>query len=156
MAHFIAVIWLHVSFLSRRETGSHLCSLDGILASREADETFIKVIEVRAQYLRCVARGIGGDKNHLELAGHSRWQFPQRTRNHVHLHWTHVRTMGVPEKEKCHISLGLGLKIERRTRGIRERKFWFGERRRNQPSVIVGFAGRGTRWLAHIRGRLCR
>lgn len=133
MAHFIVAIWSHGPFLSRWKIGSHLCRLDGFFASREANETLIKAIEVHAQYLRRIVCGIGGDKNHLELAGRSRRQFPQRIRNHMHLQRTHVRAMGVSEKQKRHISPGVGVKIERRARGIREREFWFGERRRNQP-----------------------
>src|SRR5215472_11970698 len=48
MAHFIVAIWSHGPFLSRWKIGSHLCRLDGFFASREANETLIKAIEVQA------------------------------------------------------------------------------------------------------------
>ena len=41
--------------------------LDRGLASRQTDETLIKIIEPRAHYLWAVARRVGRDKNYLDL-----------------------------------------------------------------------------------------
>jgi hypothetical protein len=147
---FIVAILSHGPFLSRWKIGSHLCRLDGFFASREANETLIKTIEAHAQYLRRIVCGIGGHKNHLELAGRSRWQFPQRIAI-ICICSGHMSGQWVYPKNRSFTYLWVSTsKSKRLSRGIREREFWFEERRRNQPPVIVGFAGRGPRRLGRL------
>jgi len=133
VAHFVSSIGAHGRLLGGRKVRGNLCRSDFRFASRQAYETFIKVIEPRAQHLRAVPFGIGGHKYDLKpIRGGGRY-FLESLSNRGHLERAHVRAMGVPEKKQRGVSLGLQRKIERSSGRIRQRKFWFREGGETRP-----------------------
>ena len=64
--------------------------------------------------------------------------------------------MRVSEEQQGYVSLSFGVKVEAAAGGIGERELWFGEGRRNQSSLVVGFPKRGPPRPGRVRWRLGR
>jgi len=58
-------------FLGRRNACSLLDCFESNFGSREADKMFIEIVEPPAQFHRGVSCGIDGNKNELDLIGHT-------------------------------------------------------------------------------------
>src|ERR1700756_5177350 len=71
------------------------------------------MVEPRTQHSPAITSGISCDKNQFDLIRQIRRHVPKSGTDIRHVEWTHVRTVGVSEKEERNVSVGLQPEIER-------------------------------------------
>jgi hypothetical protein len=85
------------------------------LRTRQANKTFVEVIQPGAQYLATIVIGIGGHKNDCDLISDIQRQFLERRSEIGHVHRTNVRASRIPKKQECDATLRLCPEVEGRT-----------------------------------------